>query len=246
MINGNGPYRFILDTGATGGVIDGDLAAELSLPHAGEAMVGSPLGEEPLRLCLVRSETVEIGPVRLRDVVWTTMNQQPFLSGQEKPRGIVSAHWFAGVLITIDFVDHTISFAPGELPPRDGEEIFEHEADAPLPTFPVRVADIQIDCVLDTGSPGGLTLPAAYIDSLPLKHEPIEIARARTPDAEFAILAAPLEGEVLIGRHRLANPEVRFSHAHPHGEIGQRILDRFVVTFDPATHRVRLVEGAHN
>jgi len=40
MINQKGPYRFILDTGSSGNVIDEDLAMELGL---------EVIGEDPLR-----------------------------------------------------------------------------------------------------------------------------------------------------------------------------------------------------
>src|SRR5262249_50234237 len=40
-INDKGPYRFILDTGAQGSVLDQGLADELKLPVVGEARVGS-------------------------------------------------------------------------------------------------------------------------------------------------------------------------------------------------------------
>jgi hypothetical protein len=243
VINGMGPYRFILDTGATGGIIDGKLAAELALAQVGEAMVRSPLGEEPLRIPLVMSETVKIGPVRLKDVEWTAMNPLPLPPGEAQSRGIVSTHWFSGILTTVNFADHTITFRPGELALPDGREIFKYAKDAPLPTVPTSVAGVSVDCVLDTGSPGGLTLPSAYVDSLPLKSRPVEVARARTIDAEFDVLGAPLEGDLLIGRHRLEHPEVRFSHIHRHGELGQIILREFVVTFDSSHRRVRLAQG---
>src|SRR5262245_44190276 len=41
-INGQGPYRFFLDTGAGGMVINGDLAKELKLPIIGSTELGDP------------------------------------------------------------------------------------------------------------------------------------------------------------------------------------------------------------
>jgi predicted aspartyl protease len=240
-IGGKGPYRFLLDTGATGGVIDPGLAEELGLAPSGEVLVGSPLGNAPQAVGQVMSSSVEIGDLRLKNVVWATFDMQPMLAAPDAPRGIISARWFQGVLVSMDFRNRLISFRTGELPP-DGEDVFQYEAEAPLPSVPVRIGTLDVECVLDTGSPGGITLPAAYADSLPLKSEPVEVARARTPDAEFSVLGAPLEGDVVIGTHRITDPEIRFTTVHPHGQIGQGLLSRFTVTLDMANNRVRLSE----
>ncbi len=240
-IEGKGPYRFLLDTGASGGVIDPGLAEELDLAPAGETLVGSPLGGAPQAVLRVMSSAVEIGALRLRDVVWVTLDMQPMLAAPDAPRGVISTRWFEGVLVTMDFQNRLISFRTGELP-LGGKDVFQFEADTPLISIPVHVGNIEVECVLDTGSPGGITLPAAYADSLLLKNEPVEVAKARTIDAEFSVLGAPLEGDVEIGKHRITNPEVRFSPTHRHGAIGQGILSRFSVTLDIANNRIRLSE----
>jgi predicted aspartyl protease len=240
-VEGSGPYRFLLDTGATGGVIDPGLAEELGLASAGEVLMGSPLGDDPQAVQQVMSSAVEIGDLRLKDVVWATFDLQPMLGAPDAPCGIISARWFRGALVRMDFRNELISFRAGELPP-DGEDVFQFDAEAPLPSVPVRIGTLDVECVLDTGSPGGITLPAAYADSLPLKSEPIEVARARTPDAEFSVFGAPLKGDVVIGSHRITDPEIRFSPVHPHGQIGQGILTRFSVTLDVANSRVQLSE----
>ena len=46
-LNGHGPYRFILDTGAMISVIDASLAHELELPIVGETELASPAGGTP-------------------------------------------------------------------------------------------------------------------------------------------------------------------------------------------------------
>jgi predicted aspartyl protease len=46
MVNGKGPFRFIIDTG-TGGqaIVTSELASQLALPFAGEARLNDPTGK---------------------------------------------------------------------------------------------------------------------------------------------------------------------------------------------------------
>ena len=49
-INGQGPFRFIIDTGANRSVVSEALATRLGLAHAGVGLVHSVDGAEPARL----------------------------------------------------------------------------------------------------------------------------------------------------------------------------------------------------
>src|SRR5205814_272541 len=61
LINGKGPYRFIVDTGASHSVIDSALAKELGLPVLGETHMGDPSNPYAIRAPRVRFA----GPLQL-------------------------------------------------------------------------------------------------------------------------------------------------------------------------------------
>lgn len=61
MINGKGPFEFVVDTGANRTVVSTELAAELALPAAGTAEVHGIAGIEPSAMALV--ERLAVGRI---------------------------------------------------------------------------------------------------------------------------------------------------------------------------------------
>lgn len=67
-VNGQGPYSFILDTGATYTCVSNELATELSLPTAsGQIGVGAGIGGAG-RMRLVRIDSLRVGPARAEEL----------------------------------------------------------------------------------------------------------------------------------------------------------------------------------
>jgi hypothetical protein len=110
--------------------------------------------------------------------------------------------------------------------------------------MPVRIAGTDVRVHVDTGSPGAVTVPTKYMKELPLASEPAQKGRARAPGGEFTIWTAELKGGIELGRFQLDLPSVGFSDVNPIpgqivGNIGYRVLKRFVVTLDYKNRRVR-------
>src|SRR5690349_23848158 len=62
-VNGQGPFRFIIDTGANRSVLSKALAAQLGLALSGESIVHSIVGQEPASL--VNVDSLSFGDLRL-------------------------------------------------------------------------------------------------------------------------------------------------------------------------------------
>ena len=82
--------------------------------------------------------------------------------------------------------------------------------DEGLPTIKVQVGDVALDAHIDSGSPGGITLPENVQDRLKLKSKPTVVGRARTVNSSFDILAASLDGNARIGSHTFEQPKLVF------------------------------------
>ncbi|MDZ4371858.1 MAG: retroviral-like aspartic protease family protein [Phenylobacterium sp.] len=63
-VDGQGPYPFVVDTGANRSVLAAELAAELGLPSVGEAEVHGIAGVEPAPIALV--QRLSVGDIALR------------------------------------------------------------------------------------------------------------------------------------------------------------------------------------
>jgi hypothetical protein len=243
-INGRGPYRFFLDTGAQGSVLGMDLAEELHLPVLGDARVGSP-GGKGLPAKRVRIDRVEIGGATLTAATAIAFDRSQLSRGKDSPRGVLSAKSFPGYLLTLNYPKEMLLIRPGELPPADGATIFAYDPKLPLPELPINVGGQHISLHMDSGAPSGITLPLSLADKLPLESKPVEIGRGRRVDQEIIIFGARLKGDVKVGAFALHNPDLRFQDIPgAKGNIGGEFLRKFAVTLDSKNSRIKLEEVA--
>jgi hypothetical protein len=242
-INGKGPYRFILDTGAVTTVVSDELSRELSLtPPAGVQVASMGGGPAP---AIVVIHDLRIGNATLEGIIAAAMPLGGLLKGEDAPRGILSAASFPGYLLTYDYPGKRILIKRGALETADSRSIFEYTEDQVLPTVPVRIAGHDTQVHLDTGSPFGLVLPVKFLTELPLASPPKEAGRVHTGGGEFPVSSARVDGTIELGKYKLDLDEVRFSDARPGpgptvGNIGYDVLRHFVVTLDSRNRRIRI------
>ena len=242
-INGKGPYRFILDTGAVTTVVSDELSRELSLtPPAGVQVATVGGGPAP---AIIVIHDVRIGDALLEDLIAAVMPLGGLLKGENAPRGVLSAACFPGYLLTYDYPAKQILIKKGALASADSKSIFQYTEDQVLPTVPVRIAGHDAQVHLDTGSAFGLTLPVKFLAELPLVSQPREAGTVRTGGGEFPVSIARVNGAIELGKYKLGLDEVRFSDARPApgpavGNIGYAVLRGFVVTVDSKNQRIRL------
>ena len=238
-VNGKGPYKFIVDTGAGGTILSQSLADELKLEILGEVRVGSPMGGQSQPGKLVKVDQLEMGQASVLGIQCVAMDLQQLWNEPGSPRGILSAALFAGYLLTLDYPQARIIVKAGELPPANASDVFEYDPAQRLPIIKISVAGTDIEAHVDSGSPRGIVLPKKYAEQLPLATKPVEAGKGRTVDAEFVILKAKLNGVIKLGRYSLDSSDVFFSEVAPVGEIGYDVLRRFALTFDRKNHRIR-------
>jgi hypothetical protein len=235
-INGKGPYRFILDTGAEHSVVDDGLKDQLSLDPV-QAAAHSPGGA-------ARIASLGVGGATLEGVIVQTAPITRMFGGSDAPRGVLSAASFPGYLVVLDYPAKRILIHKGELSAPDARTRFEYTSDQILPNVPVRVGGVEVRAHVDTGSPGSLTLPTKYLKELPLSSEPTEVGRARTPNGEFSIWSGQITGDVDLGQYRLDLKNLEFSDVNPipgppTGNLGSQVLRQFVVTLDSKNRRIQ-------
>jgi len=147
-INGQGPFRFIIDTGANRSVLSQALAARLSLAPSGEGVVHSIDGAEPATLVSVDSLSFGALPLSSGD---TPVLDGPMLDGEH---GLLGVDGMAGRLLHIDFTRHCV-------------EIYENAAQLPtqgwlsaparmrfgtMLTVPGEIQGVNVNVLIDTGS----------------------------------------------------------------------------------------------
>ena len=242
-INGAGAHRFILDTGARMTVVDAGLAKELGLPETGSMRLGSPAGGEPDEVPTVAMGEVRMGEIVIHDIGAAVMELAEFFRDPEGPRGVLSAHLFSGLLLTIDYPGERLSVSAGELPPSDEKRVFQYGEEDGHPTVGLMIAGEAIPAHLDTGSPATFTLPGRYMETLPLASPAVPRGKARLVDAEITLYEASLDGNVIVGEYAYEKPRTVFADGFPAGNIGHGFLKEYSVTLDFANLRVKLDRG---
>lgn len=169
MIDGRGPYRFIIDTGAGYSSVSPGLAHLLGLdPHPKtlleiNGITGSMrVPSAPVRLLMA-------GDLRLANqqlpIVWA-----PVMAGAD---GILGVAGLAHDCITVDFKWNRVSISRcGWLQvPVDGEGIPAIRLKGGLIAVPARIGSVRLPAIIDTGSAhtlGNLALRAAlHLPTLP-------------------------------------------------------------------------------
>jgi len=109
-INGQGPFRFILDTGANRSVLSQALATSLGLSQSGVGVVHSVDGAE--FAMLVNIESLSFGTLRLSGGE-TPVLDSPMLDGEH---GLLGTDGMAGRLLHVDFTKKCVEIYEGAAP----------------------------------------------------------------------------------------------------------------------------------
>ncbi len=242
-INGKGPFKFFLDTGAGATVINKDLVNELNLPVVGETRIGDPANPQGITAQQVMVERLEIGGAHFLQTVAITWDRSA-LYGAGSPRGVLGLPLFADLLLTLNYPQSNIVISRGQLPAANQKDVLSYQpSEGGLFTIPVSIAGKEFNIHVDSGSPSPISLPKRFAEQLPLASPLAEIGRGRTVNGEFVIFGAKLNGVAKLGGYEFQNPEMVFNERLPVGLIGHQILRRFALTLDQKNRRIRFTES---
>ncbi len=239
-LNGKGPYRLLLDTGAATTVLDEDLVKELGLEPRGTTRIGDPSNPEANEVDRVELASVELGDARFEGVAAVGW-RGPSLTAAIGARGVLGLPTFRDCLLTIDYPSREVGVAPGELPPVDGRRVLEL-AVRPIAEIPVEVAGHRAFAHLDIGNASSLAVPGVYRDSLRTKGE-VRTGRGMRASGPVEFTITTLDGDLRLGEAVLHDPEIRFDDKLDHVNVGYGVLRGFALTLDQKHGRVRLVPG---
>ncbi len=228
-VGDQGPYNFIIDTGSGHNVIDTALASEMGLEKIGETEVLSG-GVEPVKTDIVRVPDVRVDGMSVRDAEFIMIALGEMSLGQF--HGVLGMPLFADGMLVFDPRNDRITVTGNGLQPGD-PGVVPFDTSMGGIQFEANIAGQDVMMALDTGAPGGIVVPYAMRDSLPLKAEPVRGPNARLVGGERATWTAVLAGEARIGALRFSEPQiVFFDPSPPHGNIGGGILGDVVLSID--------------
>jgi predicted aspartyl protease len=241
-INGLGPFRFILDTGASSLTVSTELADRLALPAVTTTNITSVSPVSSVDLGHPRTvRELWIGSAVFQNIDAAAADLSSLQMGELD--GILGLSVFADCRLTLDYPAQRVVLERADAPQpavRPGEVLPARPLGAHLLTVPVKVADQTLWCLLDTGSNGRLTVPQVQAEALPVSATATnETASHMFGGTQAATKLARLSCSVYLGRWELPQPIIDVAD-HDQLILGGGILENFVVTIDPQAKTVRL------
>jgi predicted aspartyl protease len=147
-INGQGPFRFIIDTGANRSVLSTALAAQLGLAHSGEGVVHSIDSETTATL--VHVDSLSFGDLLLSHGD-TPILDDPMLAGQH---GLLGVDGMAGRLLHIDFTKHCVEIyeSPAQMPMQGWLSVPARMRFGTMLAVEGDIRGVKVNVLIDTGS----------------------------------------------------------------------------------------------
>jgi len=147
-INGQGPFRFIIDTGANRSVLSRSLATRLGLAPSGESIVHSILGAEPAML--VNVDSLSFGALHLSRGD-TPVLDSPMLDGAH---GLLGVDGMAGRLLHVDFIKNCVEIYEdaAQLPMKGWQSVTARMRFGSLLMVPGEIMGVPVNVLIDTGS----------------------------------------------------------------------------------------------
>jgi len=244
-VAGQGPFAFVVDTGANQSVISCELAVQLTLPALAPAMLNGVAGMmmEPTTFA-----SLEIGGKVLPDAAFSILPAAA-IGGQ----GMLGLGHLGGQRLTLDFKASSIRIERSGRFWNEGRDVVVRgkQVDGQLTLVDADIAGVKITAFIDSGAQstvGNLALRALASRKPTVGAfypTPIVSATGQTIDAELADLP-----NLRIGGVRMPNWPVAFADLHtfrmwnlverPAIQIGVDILSRFeTVSLDFARNEVR-------
>src|SRR5579862_5678061 len=235
---GGQKYKFALDTGAVGGRISPEIVQRLGLQPIGEVQAGDPSGKNARSVKLYRIPEIRAGGATLHVVRMFSDDGVVPHGGAAYFDGVIGYAVFSSLLLTLDYPHSRVVLSPGGMSASQFSRSIPYTVEHGLPLLHVQVGDVQVDGHVDSGSDGGLTIPARFKDKLHLDGEPKKIGQARTLFNTIDIYLAKVKDPIYVGGIKMPIDQVEMHDLFPFANIGGRLLHKFVVSIDQTQKRI--------
>lgn len=239
-INGQGPFRVLLDTGAeVGAVLDPRVVRTLGLPDKGSITVRGAAGETKTGVRVRHVQSLVLGDGEFRDVrVWELdLSELERIAGTRFD-GLLGLPLFSDCLLTINYPDRRVRIERGALPDPDGRETLPLDPERATPVVRFTFGSVRIAALIDSGGIFDFQIPPDVVQGLAFSHGPVDGYLTRTFFATHRRRMGRLSGDVVLGQHVFERPIVDVS-GDDRARMGAQALAPFTVTFDRRRHAVR-------
>jgi hypothetical protein len=232
-VDGHGPFRFAVDTGASGpGRADLSLVSALGL-ETGHPTLNSD-GVQTAAIDTTTFDSLDVGGLVRNDVVVPTRDYNSRMAPEAALSGIVGREFFSDGLLVIDYPGKTISFSRKLSLSASQEGALAYERPFRIP---LSIGTLPTEGNLDTGANIAFVLPKSLFDRV--GGTPLEQAgHGSLPNTTIDTWRSTVAGPFRIGQATISDADVRVSERYPEVLIGAHALQDFVVLIDQRSKRV--------
>lgn len=232
-VDGRGPFRFALDTGASGfGRADASLVSTLGLEPEKPTLNSD--GVSTAEAETVGLKSLEVGGLSRKDLRVITRDYNSKMSPEAAFSGIVAREFFADGLLVIDYPRKVLSFSTALTLGRDQPGVLTYEK---AYRVPVTIGTVRTTGNLDTGANVAFVLPRSLYDQV--SGAPAEKAgTGQLSNGHVATERAVVHGPFRIGSGELSDVDVRVSDKYPELLVGAHALQNFAVVIDQRSKSV--------
>ncbi len=250
-INGKGPFRFMVDTGAPISVISQRLADSLHLEKS--KGIKFTRNNKKFSASLYRIPQLKMGNAELNDYDMIVYPEPTIISYFKKEfnehiDGILGFGAFSDYLMTLDFPNKRFLLENSHLNPNH-QKVSSFNIKEKLPVTSIIFKDgtnrsMQYHFVIDTGSNEQFTLPPV-VDVLPYKKSSSQTIKNGTHYGEYTALKEKIVADAYWGDKKFVNPTVVYNKAIydsnvPFGLMGLQLMDKLKITFDQKKKLIRI------
>jgi len=229
MINGKGPFRFMLDTG-TGAeaVIAPELAAQLELPVAGQVRLSDPSGQGGQTVPIFLIQSLRVAGVEFKGVAAL---RHAMSDADGYCQGLLGFLLFREYLLTVDYPRKRMTLHTGDLH-ADGEQtVLPFRMPYGVPIVPMRIGSNRVEAQIDSGG-SGFSVPESLVSRLKFSTVPVVFGSGQSVSTNFQIRGGKLGMDMLLGVYTFRHPFVEINSAFPLSNFGSCPLQPFALTFD--------------
>ncbi|MGO9339113.1 MAG: aspartyl protease family protein [Terracidiphilus sp.] len=236
MINGKGPFPFVIDTG-TGGqaFVSAALADQLALPRVGQVTLNDPSGQGGRKVPVVLLGSLQVAGVEFTGIRAAVHNLG---NGDGLCQGLLGFALFRDYLLTLDYPNHRIVLDSGHLYPDGGRTVLPLRMNDGIPVVTLAIGATAIEAQLDSGG-SGLSLPSLVASHLKFNSEFATRSDAHSLSTRFTLVGATLAADVHLGSYTFKRPFVEINPAFPLANFGSSPMQCFTLTFDQKNRLVR-------
>lgn len=234
-VNGKGPFRFAVDTGASGvGRLDSSLLSSLGLQSSGRAATSDGVATAEVDTTPV--ESLSVGPIERKGLNLITRDYRKHVSGEAAFDGILGREFFADGLLVIDYGTRRISFSKSKGLSRSDMGVLPYERAFRVP---ITIGDKSFEANLDSGANVAMVVPARFWPEVS-GSSLAAAASAQLTNGKIETSKGVVPGPVKAGEARWSNVTAKVSERFPEILIGAHALSSVILAIDQRSRSIAL------